>query len=453
MDDQVEALDEADERAEEKRLATEGVPLAAIFKTRRGGRRRGATGDRSVAEANARRHLDTEDGAEGDYDVVLTDAYAVAEEVASSRRADPEGEAAELLRALQDHAADATFALGSAVLDEEDDAPVAVRAAVTSAPPGPLAASFSDDQPEDTLDMPAEAQIPAELLNTADDLARLRDLLPPEADLAWAQEAVLMLAATDATRFRTPTRGAWFVDLFGEEFLLSQPLRSDATVRQEVAFIADQLEVRAGQDVLDLACGTGRHARTFARAGCRVTAVDLSLPLLRRGVEAARREGSDVHFMQADMRDLVFDHAFDAAWMLDTSFGYFSEVENLMVLRNLWRALRPGGRLLVDVINRDYVIADLPTRNWWEGDGCLVQEDIEFAHATSRLEIRRYLVFADGRERMYDISIRLYSAHELERMIVHAGLEVENVSGSLHTAGAFFGMGSERILIAARRPL
>lgn len=463
---------------EEKRVVTDGLPLAAIFKTRREGKRRAAAGDRSVALANARRtpdgRLETSSSPPpadppADYDVALTDAFVV----------DP---------------SDAHFARGTPVIEEADDGLVALTAppeappierptrppevptrpagqpggptgrpagpppipasasAASQATPPPLAAPAFEDVPEDTIDMDAGEVVPVELLSTADDLHRLRALLPPHADLAWAQEAVLVLAAHDTARFRTPSRGAWYTDLFSEEYLLSQPGRGEATITREVAFLRDRLELKRGDYVLDLACGTGRHARAFARQGCQVTALDLSLPMLRRGIEAARREGSEVRFLQADMRDLAFEDAFDAAWMLDTSFGFFSDVENLMVLRSLWRALHPGGRIVIDVINRDYIMSELPCRNWWEGEGCLVQEDIEFAHATSRLDIRRYLVFADGRERVYDISIRIFSAHELVRLMQHAGFEVLDVTGSLHTIGAFFGTGSERILVTARRP-
>lgn len=470
---------------EEKRVVTDGLPLAAIFKTRREGKRRAAAGDRSVALANARRtpdgRLETSSSPPPadpptDYDIALTDAFVV----------DP---------------SDAQFARGTPVIEEADDGLVALTAppeappierptrrepleglppspaggapGKPASPPGrpagplggppPIPASAAapvappplpafEDVPEDTIDMDADEVVPVELLSTADDLQRLRALLPPHADLAWAQEAILVLAAHDTARFRTPSRGAWYADLFSEEYLLSQPGRGEATITREVAFLRDRLELKRGDYVLDLACGTGRHARAFARQGCQVTALDLSLPMLRRGIEAARREGSEVRFLQADMRDLAFEDAFDAAWMLDTSFGFFGDVENLMVLRSLWRALHPGGRVVIDVINRDYIMSELPCRNWWEGEGCLVQEDIEFAHATSRLDIRRYLVFADGRERVYDISIRIFSAHELVRLMQHAGFEVLDVTGSLHTIGAFFGTGSERILVTARRP-
>ncbi|MCA9526569.1 MAG: methyltransferase domain-containing protein [Myxococcales bacterium] len=417
--------DKADEDAEdvvEKRVATDGVPLAAIFKTRRGGRKRGAaSGDRSVAEANARRAPAEEPSV-----IEVLDALVIEESPLM----------------------DAAFALGEPVLDEPDDGFVAVPAELR-APPAPE----PEEEADDTVDMDGalEEDIPLELLSTADDLTPLRNLLPPDADLAWAQDALLALAAQDAARLRTPARGAWFSELFSEEYLSSQPIRSDAAVEREVEFLEATLGLVPGARILDLACGAGRHAAALARRGYDVVAIDLSLPLLRRGVDVARQEDLPIHFIHGDMRDLDFEDEFDAICLLDTSFGYFTDVENLMVLRSLHRALRPGGRLLLDVANRDFIQSAVPTRNWWEGEGCLVQEDIELALGTSRLEIRRYLVFADGRERIYDISIRLFAVHELRHLAQLVGLEILEVSGSVHTAGAFFGCGSERIMLTARR--
>ncbi|MEZ4470268.1 MAG: methyltransferase domain-containing protein [bacterium] len=440
MDDKPDSGEPEHEPDGEKRVATDGAPLAAIFKTRRGGRRRasGPEADRSVAAANARRQPaePAADEASG-FEVLLTDAYSVSP------------------------LTDAGFAVGEPVLDEPDEGFVAVSAPVTP-PTAPRpdsrpaeAAVAEEDDPDDTVDMDAllEEDVPLELLSTADDLTPLRNLLPADADLAWAQDALLVLAAQDAARLRTPTRGAWFAELFGEEYLASQPRRSDEAVEREVAFVLDSVRLEEPARVLDLACGAGRHAAVLARLGHQVVALDLSLPLLRRGVDVARHEDLAIHFIHGDMRDMDFHEEFDAACLLDTSFGYFTDVENLMVLRSLFRALRPGGRLVLDVANRDFVQGCVPTRNWWEGDGCLVQEDIELIQETSRLEIRRYLVFADGRERIYDISIRLFALHELRHLLQLAGLEILDVSGSVHTAGAFFGACSERILITAARPL
>src|SRR6185312_15567104 len=76
-----------------------------------------------------------------------------------------------------------------------------------------------------------------------------------------------------------------------------------------------------------------------------------------------------VNFVHADMREMAFEKQFDGAYSMLTSFGYFDEETNLRVAERIGRALKPGGRFLLDILNRDYVVADLPVRVWWEGPG------------------------------------------------------------------------------------
>jgi hypothetical protein len=135
-----------------------------------------------------------------------------------------------------------------------------------------------------------------------------------------------------------------------------------------------------------------------------------------------------------------------------TTFGYFDEETNLRVASAVCRALKPGGRFLLDTINRDYVAAELPTRVWWEGDGCVVLEEVEFNFHTSRVMVRRSIVFQDGRQVEHEISIRAYSLHELGKLLRQAGFRVLEVSGSLATQGRFFGSTSRSIIMVCERP-
>lgn len=308
-------------------------------------------------------------------------------------------------------------------------------------------------QAQPSAHAPTPPPLPASVMQGDDDEPHpLRALIPEAADAAWAQDAVLAIAARDAHRLRTPATGAWFAEMFTEEYLQSQPVAGDSTLRAELRFLDWALDLQGRQGyLLDLGCGIGRHAVGQAQAGHTVLGIDLSDTMLRYARQLAEHARVEVQFERRDMRDLDADGQYDGAWCMNTSFGFFSDVENLMLLRAIHRALKPGARLVIDVLNRDHALQGLPTRNWWEGDGCLIQEDIEFNAETSRVEVRRYLVFADGRERVYDISIRLFSAHELVQLLTLAGFSVQSLSGSPHTIDAYFGARSERLLLVAQR--
>jgi SAM-dependent methyltransferase len=244
----------------------------------------------------------------------------------------------------------------------------------------------------------------------------------------------------------------WFEEVFDEDYLRTLPfMTADQTLR-EVGFIKDALSPPADGHVLDVACGYGRHAIELSQRGLRVTGLDLSLPLLIRAADESQRRALSVNFVHADMREMAFDGQFDGAYCVLSSFGYFDEETNLKVATSICRALKPGGRFLLDTLNRDYIVSDLPTRVWWEGDGCVVLEEVDFNFHTSRVIIRRSVVFQDGRQMEQDISIRAYSLHELGKMLRQAGFRVLDVSGSLATKGNFFGATSRNIIMVCERP-
>jgi SAM-dependent methyltransferase len=146
------------------------------------------------------------------------------------------------------------------------------------------------------------------------------------------------------------------------------------------------------------------------------------------------------------MREMTYSGQFDAAYCMLSSFGYFDEETNLRVATAICKSLKPGGRFLLDIINRDYIVRDLPSRVWWEGDGCVVLEEVDFNYHTSRVLIRRSVVFGNGRQVEQDLSVRAYSLHELGKLLRQAGVRVLDVSGGLGTKSRFFGAASRNII-------
>ena len=114
-------------------------------------------------------------------------------------------------------------------------------------------------------------------------------------------------------------------------------------------------------------------------------------------------------------------------------------------------ALRPGGRFLLDVINRDFVVAQQPGQTWFEGDGCVCIDDVTLDFITSRMKVKRTLMMDDGRTKEIEYSILIYSLHELGKMLHDNGFRVAEVSGRTGTPGVFFGCESPRTLILAEK--
>jgi SAM-dependent methyltransferase len=243
----------------------------------------------------------------------------------------------------------------------------------------------------------------------------------------------------------------WFEEIFDDDYLRTLPFLTPRQTEREAQFIADSLQIPSGGALLDLACGYGRHAMELAAKNYKVTGLDLSLPLLIRAADAARRVGVNVNFIHGDMRETTFENEFDGAYCMFTSFGYFDDDTNRKVAANLARAIKPGGKLLVDVVNRDYLCRDLPTRVWWQGDGCVVLEEVDFNYFSSRLQVQRSIIFEDGRQVEQEISIRAYSLHEIGKVLHHSGFRVTEVSGGLSLRGKFFGANSRQLIVVAEK--
>jgi ubiquinone/menaquinone biosynthesis C-methylase UbiE len=203
-----------------------------------------------------------------------------------------------------------------------------------------------------------------------------------------------------------------------------------------------------GGELLDVPCGFGRHAIPFADAGYRVVGVDRSEALL---AEARRRARGDrwPKLVRADYRELPFaDASFDAAVNLFSSLGYLGDAEDTKVLAEIRRVLRPGARLVIEIMHRDLLVLRFQESDWrLLGEGRLLLEQRTFDAAAGVAQVTQTLIDRAGRDsRSY--SVRVYSATELLAMLAAAGFADARCHGDLD--GAPFTTGS-RLVIVARR--
>ncbi len=196
---------------------------------------------------------------------------------------------------------------------------------------------------------------------------------------------------------------------------------SQKATNRHVRYVVDKLNLKPGEKFLDCPCGIGRIALPLAKKGIKVTGVDITRSYLDELGRKAAGAGLEIDLHKADMRRINFDSGFDAAGNLWTSFGYFSkESDNLLALKKMYNALKPGGRFMLHVINRDWIMAHYRATDWQEVTGIKSLERRHFDYATSTNH-GQWCIIKDGREGIYDISIRMYSFHELIAMFKEVG--------------------------------
>jgi len=249
----------------------------------------------------------------------------------------------------------------------------------------------------------------------------------------------------------SPKKRSGWEKAFSDEFVRAYPRLTPSQVDVEVRFIERSLGIRPGGVVLDLGCGTGQHAVELASRGYNVVGYDLSLTMLAIASDEAQERGQKINLLQGDMREMAFEEMFDGVYSWSTSFGFLEDDKNIAVLQRVQRSLRKGGMFLLDMINRDCVGPRLPSLVWFEGEGCVCIDDAYFNAITSRLHVKRTVMIEDGTSRETEYSMRLYSLHEIGKILHEIGFKVVEVSGHPSTVGAFFYAESPRIITLAVR--
>ena len=155
--------------------------------------------------------------------------------------------------------------------------------------------------------------------------------------------------------------------------------RVDAERARQVAWLWPRLALAPGQDLLDATCGPGLYAVAFARRGVAVTGVDFGPAAVRHARALAEKEAVAglCHFIQDDVRAVDFgQNRFDAALFLYGQLAVFPPVEAERLLAAVAAALRPGGRLAVELLNREKV--DKSDSRWWFTDNSGLWGDAPF---------------------------------------------------------------------------
>ena len=219
----------------------------------------------------------------------------------------------------------------------------------------------------------------------------------------------------------------WFSSWFDTDYYHTlYKNRDDDEAKRFINNLLNFLELEPNSNLLDLACGKGRHSVTLNEAGFNVTGADLSANSIN---EAKSHENEKLSFIVHDMRKPIEGAKFNTVFNLFTSFGYFDTVdENTQVLECIYSMLMDQGLLIIDFMNASKVINTLVKQEQKVIDG--IQFDIK--RTFDGRHIYKYIdVVEEENELHFMERVQAIRLSDFETLLHASNFEI------LHTFGDF----------------
>ncbi len=213
--------------------------------------------------------------------------------------------------------------------------------------------------------------------------------------------------------------------------------RQRAEREAQIGWMWQKFGLQPGHHLFDVTCGPGLYAVEMARRGCRVTGVDFGPASIDYAKALAKKAGVDdkCSFVQQDVRRMDFaGRDFDAAILLYGQLAVMIRVEAGALLAQIAQALKPGGKLCVELLNQEKV--DKTDSSWWFTDDAGLWGDAPFLHLGERfwdddnkISVERYQILHLETGRLDEIHLcdQAYGVDEMVAMMKGAGFTAVDV--------------------------
>ncbi len=219
----------------------------------------------------------------------------------------------------------------------------------------------------------------------------------------------------------------WYKSAFTRDYLQIYSHRDSAEAEEDLKQLLTHLNLPAHPLCLDLGCGFGRHLAYLNERGITTIGFDLSRDLIEYG--QAQWPNLRLVMVQADMRQIPFRAAFDFVFSFFTSFGYFlDDSENLQVLLEMARVLKPQGGFVIDYLNSTQIRQDLIANDQRHLIDMSIIQNRRINHAHHMIE-KEIIIRDAGGERSHWERIKLYQLADFEMMCDQAGLVITRTYG------------------------
>jgi SAM-dependent methyltransferase len=232
--------------------------------------------------------------------------------------------------------------------------------------------------------------------------------------------------------------------------------RRPETIDRSVAWIAATLGLQPGDAILDLGCGPGLYAARLAGRGLRVTGVDYSRRSIAYASDYAREYGLDITYRYQNYLELADENQYDAALLIYGDFCPLSPGQRALLLQNVHRALKPGGRFVLDVSTRE-CRKHHGSRNGWRalesgfwkpGPHLLLEEGFDYPAQNIWLD-QAVVIEENSKISVYRMWFQDYTPETITAELQAGGFAFESLWGDL--TGKLYTDGSEWIGVVTRK--
>ena len=221
------------------------------------------------------------------------------------------------------------------------------------------------------------------------------------------------------------------------------------------AGIAKLLKMNPGDSILDLACGFGRHSLALSKQGYSVTGIDLNPDFIQEASEKAVELCLDSRFLCADMRDFIEPETFDNIVIMYNSFGYFQDpLDDKRVLENCFQSLKPGGKLLLNAVARERIIAyrsSRNSRNWYEENNGTIRLEETTANDDWTWSTTRWIILKGSERHEYSYGMRIYKTSEYCDLFTSSGFINLQTYGGI--SGKAYDEEKHHLILLAHKPV
>jgi ubiquinone/menaquinone biosynthesis C-methylase UbiE len=206
--------------------------------------------------------------------------------------------------------------------------------------------------------------------------------------------------------------------------------RRSSSIESTVDWILN-LQNKKNMTILDLGCGPGLYCELIAKRGHNVTGVDFS----KNSIEYARKQAAnkdlDIEYLNLNYLELDEDNRYDLVMMVFTDFGVLNPHERETLIRNVHRALKPGGIFVFDVLSDKNLETKVLERSWeiemsgfWKDRPYLILSD-SFLYPDEKVILYQHIVMADESENfdVYRFWTHFFASDDLKQMLEPEGFE------------------------------